>query len=84
MRRSTPIVLCCALILLFGRKLGLTRTALTAGYDLAEVSGQDGDPRSVWGMVQGLTRFSQTVPYADERTVIDKAAGKLLDLVDSF
>lgn len=70
--------------LLFGRKLGLTRKALDSGYDMAEVSGQDGDPRSVWGMVQGLTRYSQTVPYADERTTIDRAAGKLVSLVDSF
>lgn len=64
--------------LLFGRKLGLTRRALAAGYD-AVIPDQDGDPRSVWGIVQGLTRYSQTIPYADERTTIDRAAGKLVD-----
>lgn len=63
---------------LFGLRInGLTRKALTAGY-AAVNEAQDGDPLTVWGMVQGLTRYSQTVPYADERTVIDVAAGKVL------
>jgi len=63
---------------LFGkRSLGLTRKALTASYD-AVIPDQDGDPRTVWGIAQGITRYSQTVPYADERTSLDRAAGKLL------
>jgi len=64
--------------MLFGkRNLGLTRTALAAGYDA--VQDGDGDPLTAWGIVQGLTRYSQTTPYADERMKIDRAAGKLLD-----
>lgn len=63
---------------LFGRKIaGLTRSTLEAGYD-AVVPEQDGDARTAWGIVQGLTRYSQTVPFADKRTEIDRAAGKLL------
>lgn len=63
---------------LFGkRSVGLSRKTLEAGYD-AVVPDQDGDPNSVWGFAQGLTRYSQTVPYADERTVIDRAAGRIL------
>lgn len=63
---------------LFGiRSLGLSRKLLEAGFDAVN-SDQDGDPRSVWGMVQGLTRHSQTIPYADKRTDIDRAAGKVL------
>jgi hypothetical protein len=70
--------------LLFGkRSLALSRKVLDAGYD-AVVKEQDGQPNTVWGMVQGLTRHSQTLPYADARTQIDKAAGKLLDMVDAF
>lgn len=69
--------------LLFGKRLGLTRRALDAGYD-ACLPDVDGPATSVWGMVQGLTRYSQTVPYADERTTIDRAAGKLIGLAASF
>lgn len=63
---------------LFGkRQLGLTRKALEAGY--AAVEDGDGDPLTAWGIAQGLTRYSQTTPYADERMRIDRAAGKLLE-----
>lgn len=63
--------------------LGLSRKALVGGVDAIQPD-QDGDPRSVWGVVQGLTRYSQTVPYADERTTIDRAAGKVLSMADAF
>lgn len=39
---------------------------------------QDGDPLSAWGFAQGMTRHSQTIPYANARTVLDRAAGKVL------
>ena len=68
---------------LFGKRLGLTRKALDAGYD-AVIPDQDGSPNTVWGMVQGLTRYSQTIAYADDRTIIDRAAGKIIDLAASF
>jgi len=63
---------------LFGkRSIGLTRKTLEAAYD-AVIPDQDGFPNTVWGMVQGLTRHSQTVPYADKRTEIDKASARIL------
>jgi len=63
---------------LFGiRTLGLSRKALEASY-AAVVPSQDGNPNTVWGMAQGITRFSQTTPHADKRTELDQAAGKLL------
>lgn len=67
------------------RSLGITRKDLEGGYALAEVqyelnNGQDGNPNSVWGMVNGLTRYSQQKPYADERTKLDVAAGKVLEM----
>jgi Domain of unknown function (DUF932) len=65
---------------IFGKRaIGLSRRQLTAGYD-AVVPDQDGNPNSVWGMVQGLTRYSQQTTFADERTAIDRAAGKLLEV----
>lgn len=63
---------------LFGRRsLNLSRKMLEAGY--AAVKPEDGDPLTPWGIAQGLTRYSQTAPYADERTRIDKAAGRILE-----
>jgi len=69
---------------LFGRRnLKLTRKVLDAGYD-AVVPEQDGSPNTVWGMVQGLTRYSQSLGNADARVEVDKAAGRILDSLDSF
>lgn len=63
---------------LFGiRSLGLTRKALSASYD-AVIPSEDGDPNTVWGFAQGITRHSQTIQYADERNELDRSAGKLL------
>lgn len=65
---------------LFGiKRIGLPRKVLAAGYD-AVVPTEDGSPNSVWGFVQGLTRFSQTIPYADQRTEIDRGAGRILKI----
>lgn len=63
---------------LFGKKMGLSRKVLEASYDAVDPD-QDGDARTQWGMVQGITRYSQTLPHADERTKLDRLAGKILD-----
>lgn len=65
---------------LFGKRaLAISRKTLEAGYD-ATLPDVDGSPNTVWGMVQGLTRYSQTIPYADERTKVDRAAGRVLEI----
>ncbi len=65
---------------LFGkRSLGLSRKAIEASYD-AVVEGEDGSPLTKWGFVQGVTRHSQTVKYADQRQVLDRAAGRLMSM----
>lgn len=65
---------------LFGkRSLGLSQKALASSYD-AVVPEEDGDPRSVWGFAQGVTRASQDTQYADARQDMDRAAGRLLSL----
>lgn len=61
------------------KALGLPRVALDAAYN-AVVPSEDGDARSVWGMSQGITRHSQTLPYAEDRQLMDKAAGRLLTI----
>ena len=61
----------------------LPRKVIEAGYDQAEGDSDTDttiDPRTVWGMVQGLSAHSQTIPYADERVKIDKAGGKILTM----
>lgn len=57
----------------------LTKKALEAGYDMAELySNEDGaDANTPLGIMNGLTRFSQTLPNANNRWEIDNAAGAL-------
>lgn len=65
---------------LFGIKtLNLSRKTIEAGYEAVNPD-QDGNRLSQWGIVQGLTRHSQTIPFADKRTEIDTAAGKILQI----
>lgn len=65
---------------LFGLEIA-GRKQLTAAYELAVVNEQtDGNPRSAWGMAQGITRLSQAAAFADDRNTLDSAAGKILDL----
>jgi hypothetical protein len=67
---------------LFGLKVA-TRQTLGAAWDRAIESAtvdMDGSPDTAWGFAQALTRFSQTIPYADRRTDLDRAAGRVLAL----
>jgi hypothetical protein len=66
---------------LFGKKsLNLSRKSIESAYQLAEDHQEDGNPRSAWGIAQGLTRLSQQVPYQDERDRLDRAAGKVIEV----
>ena len=63
------------------RVAALSRQRISASYDLAvEHETTDGDPTTAWGMANGITRLSQTLPYADERVSLDRAAGKVLEM----
>jgi hypothetical protein len=64
--------------------LNLPRIRLTAAYEVAEQH-EDwcGPPNTLWGVVSGLTHASQAAGYADDRTVIDRLAGKLLTMAAS-
>lgn len=67
----------------FGFRInGLTKKTIDAAYDVAQTAEVYGDPRSAWGLANGLTQYSQTIPYADSRLAIDRAAGKLLQAVN--
>jgi hypothetical protein len=69
---------------LFGKKIA-TREKLEIAFVLANYESDQCrnqfSPRSAWGMVQGLTRLSQTTNFADERVELDRAAGRILALV---
>jgi hypothetical protein len=62
------------------RKLELSSKSASQAYDLAEQ--HEGNPRSIWGFVQGLTRLSQQTPWQDGRFALDRAAGGLLATVN--
>lgn len=65
---------------LFGLKVA-SRTILSDAWEHAHVD-EDGAPDTAWGFAQALTRYSQTIPYMDKRTDLDRAAGKVLALVN--
>lgn len=66
----------------FGLRIpGLGRKLIEAGYDKAvEHEAWYGNPRSAWGLTGGLTEVARDMEYADKRTEIDRAAGKVLQL----
>jgi len=67
---------------LFGLKVA-SRTILSEAWDRAvemATVDEDGSPDTAWGYAQALTRYSQTIPYTDKRTDLDRAAGRVLAL----
>jgi hypothetical protein len=58
-------------------KFDVAKKTATDAYELAERF--EPNPRTSWGMVQGLTRLSQITPNMDDRIAIDQAAAKILE-----
>jgi len=65
---------------IYAFRFGITRKQLESAYLLVQTQHQDEDgaPNTPWGMVNGLTRLSQESPYADERTKLETAVGRLM------
>lgn len=65
-------------------KLGapaLTQKLLADSYEKAEEHADwYGDPRSVWGIVNGITEVSRDMAFADKRVEVERSAGKVLTL----
>ena len=59
------------------RKMGATQADADAAYQTS-VEFFDGNPRSFWGVAQGLTRVSQASGYQDDRLALDQLAAKVL------
>lgn len=70
---------------LFSKRFShLTKGEISDSLEYAEKFPADhgnANPRSAWAVSQGMTRFSQTRPYADDRVRLDRTAGKILELV---
>lgn len=60
--------------------LQISKSTLEAAYDVAEATPRYGSPRTVWGMVNGLTEYSQTSAFQDERTELDIQAGRVMEM----
>lgn len=58
----------------------LTNGRLEDAYDIAEGTERYGDPRSVWGIVSGLTELAQKAKNTDNRVAADTAAGKVMEI----
>ena len=66
---------------LFGKKtLLLSKGTVDDAYSVVERTPRYGDPRSAWGIAQGLTELSQKSTHTDERVKLDRAAGKVLEM----
>jgi hypothetical protein len=61
------------------QRLDMSQKQAAEAYTLAEQ--YETNPRSVWGYVQGLTRLSQRTPWQDGRFELDRAASRLLTMV---
>lgn len=55
---------------------GFTQEQTRVAVDNAEKSGES--PRSVWGIVQGLTAAGHDIPFGDERFAFERKVGGLL------
>ena len=67
----------------FAKVKGLSKLSskvLSAGYEIAASTPRYGAPTTVWGMVNGLTEYSQTTGFADERATFDAQAGRLMEI----
>lgn len=68
----------------FGKAKGLnrlTRSTIDAAYTVAAETPRYGSPRSVWGMVNGLTEVSQKGSlHTDSRNELDVQAGRVMEM----
>jgi len=60
----------------------LPRGLVVDAYERAEATPRYGDPKSAWGMLNGLTEASQhAAEHADKRAAIDAKAARLMGLL---
>lgn len=57
-----------------------TRTEISSAIHTAKA--EEGDCRTVWHLINGLTAYARGFDFADTRIDLEKRAGKLIDLVN--
>ena len=62
-------------------KRGFTRAQAKQAVDSAKA--EEGEARSLWDIVNGITAYARQIPHTDERVKVESAAGKLLDSVSA-
>jgi hypothetical protein len=67
---------------LFRMGLGIGKKVIEEAYDSAVENEAENKaaPNTVWGIVNGLTEISQRRLFGDERTKIDRASGKVMQI----
>jgi hypothetical protein len=58
---------------------GFSKGIAKNAYDAAERDPRGYNPRSVWGLVQGITDIAHDIPHTDDRTAVETRAGSLLE-----
>lgn len=58
---------------------GFARPLATKAYEAAANEKRGYDPRSVWGLVQGLTETARDIAHTDARVELEEKAGALLE-----
>lgn len=48
---------------------------------VAAAQAEEGEARSLWNIVQGVTAHARTIPFTDERVKVESLAGKLMQTV---
>ena len=56
-------------------------TSATAKNATAAARAEEGEARSLWDIVNGITAHARTIPHTDTRIQLEKQAGNLLNLV---
>jgi hypothetical protein len=60
---------------------GFTKAVATASVQTAVA--EEGQARSLWDIVQGITAYARTIPHTDERVAIETKAGALMRIVSN-
>ncbi len=60
---------------------GFTTPVAAKAYQAAERDRRGYNPRSVWGLVQGLTDVAHGIAHTDDRVDVESRAGALLESV---
>jgi hypothetical protein len=58
------------------QKRGLTKTQAAGAIDSAVA--EEGQARSVWDIVNGITAYARTIPFTDERVSLEATAGNIM------